>query len=57
MKVGDLVFSHGAIAIIVGEYGKNRPLMGQFFRLYYFRYDYFGNSPKWSVVPVSDDIR
>lgn len=57
MKVGDLVFSNGAIAIIVGEYGKNRTRVGKFFRLYYFRYGCFGNSPKYSVVPVSDDIR
>ena len=61
MKVGDLVFSHGSIAIIVDVYDWKHTGQGlrgkRFLRLYYFRYDYFGNSTKCSVVPVSDDIR
>ena len=54
MKVGDLVFSNGKIAIIVGEYGHANPVVEekQFFRLYYFESVRFGNSHKWSVVPI-----
>ena len=55
MKVGDLVFSNGKIAIIVGEYDHpHGPVVGekQFFRLYYFESVRFGNSHKWSVVPI-----
>ena len=54
MKVGDLVFSNGKIAIIVGEYGHTNPVVKekQFFRLYSFESVRFGNSHKWSVVPI-----
>ena len=61
MKVGDLVFSNGLIAIIVGLYDWKHTGQGlrgkRFLRLYYFGHGCFGNSHIWSVVPVSDDIR
>jgi len=57
MKVGDLVFSHGKIAIIVGECGRPNHVgvvkEKQFFRIYYFELGRFSNSHKWSLVPRS----
>jgi len=59
VKVGDLVFSNGSIAIIVGVYDWKHTLEREkrFLRLYYFGHGCFGNSHIHGVVPVSDDIR
>ena len=62
MKVGDLVFSNGMIAIIVDVYdwkhiGESLGREKRFLKLYYFGDGCFGNTHIWSVVPVSDDIR
>jgi len=53
MKVGDLVFSNGAIAIIIEDCYTSRELEHEdFVRLYYFGSRRFSNSYKWSIVPV-----
>jgi hypothetical protein len=51
MKVGDLVFSNGAIAIIVED---NNYLFGEAasVRLYYFGSRRFRSTYKWSIVPI-----
>ena len=53
MKVGDLVFSNGAIAIIVEDNDTSRdPWPEDYVRLYYFGSRRFSSSYKWSVVPI-----
>jgi len=53
MKVGDLVFSNGAIAIIVEDNNTSRDLEHEdYIRLYYFGSRRFSSSYKWSVVPI-----
>ncbi len=53
MKVGDLVFSNGQIAIIVDKFNFAYPRGDKgHVRLYYFRSGNFGNSHLWGVVPI-----
>ena len=56
MKVGDLVFSNGAIAIIV-EVNNTSPIGDlvheDYVRLYYFGSRRFRSTYKWSIVPVA----
>ena len=51
MKVGDLVFANGAVAIIVED---NDYLFGEAasVRLYYFGSRRFADNYKWSIVPI-----
>lgn len=51
MKVGDLVFANGAIAIIVGD--EDYPFdKAASVRLYYFGSRRFRSTYKWSIVPI-----
>jgi hypothetical protein len=53
MKVGDLVFANGAIAIIVEDCCTSRDLGSpNYVRLYYFGSGRFSNSYKWGIVPI-----
>ena len=53
MKVGDLVFANGAIAIIVGDCYTSRHWEHEdYVRLYYFGSGRFSDSYKWSIVPI-----
>ncbi len=53
MKVGDLVFANGAIAIIVGDCYTSRDLGSpNYVRLYYFGSRRFADNYKWSIVPI-----
>ena len=53
MKVGDLVFSNGAIAIVVEDCHTSRDLVHEdYVKLYYFGSRRFSQSIKWSIVPV-----
>ncbi len=55
MKVGDLVFANGAVAIIVEDYYTS-PIgifeHKDYVRLYYFGSGRFSNTYKWSTVPI-----
>jgi hypothetical protein len=55
MKVSDLVFANGAIAIIV-EVNNTSPIGDleheDYVRLYYFGSGRFSNSYKWGIVPI-----
>ena len=53
MKVGDLVFANGAIAIIVEDCYTSRDLEHEdYVRLYYFGSGQFADDYKWGVVPI-----
>ena len=53
MKVGDLVFSNGAIAIVVEDCHTSREMEHEdYVRLYYFSSRRFSTSYKWSVVLI-----
>ena len=55
MKVGDLVFSNGTIAIIV-EVNNTSSVTNivheDYVRLYYFGSRRFRSTYKWSIVPI-----
>ena len=55
MKVGDLVFANGAIAIIVGDCytsSVTNIVHEDYVRLYYFGSRRFRSTYKWSIVPI-----
>jgi len=57
VKVGDLVFANGAVAIIVAiivedYYTSRNPEHEDYVRLYYFGSGRFSNTYKWSTVPI-----
>jgi hypothetical protein len=53
MKVGDLVFANGQIAIIVEDCYTGREMEHEdYIRLYYFGSRRFADDYKWSIVPI-----